>query len=96
MFCRCKITYFFRYGNFFLRIALITYFFGQIVRPGEGTKNHKKILLPAIILIGILTFYKYASLVVSIVNETVGKNVFRVTSYIVPIGLSFVVFESVS
>ncbi len=62
----------------------------------QSNRLKKTIRFLIMILIGLLIFYKYASFIVSWINNLVGKNWIRIGDLIVPIGLSFIIFESVS
>ncbi len=78
----------------FLGLGVFVYMAGHMVKGAD--RNKKKILFPVICLSGILIFYKYAELVAAWLNNIIGKGVFSVDGLIVPLGLSFVVFEAIS
>lgn len=77
----------------FIAICVFTYMAGIMVEEG---KEKKKIAFSVLVLIGVLLFYKYISLLISIINTMLNREIFTIRNLIVPIGLSFVVFESIS
>ncbi len=83
-------------------IFLFTCFFvfvsGQMLEKYNINSNggSRKVLFPLILLVGALIFYKYISIMASWINELADIDLISVGSLIVPIGLSFVIFESIS
>lgn len=80
----------------FLAIAMYTYMAGWMVSPIKEGEKGKRIVAPVVLFIATLAFYKYLTLVIAWINKIIGKELITIGTLIVPIGLSFVVFESVS
>ena len=77
----------------FLFVAVFTYMAGKIL---ENDKKKSTVVFPVVCLVGTLVFYKYAVLVGTWINEVTKKSYVDVSTLIVPLGISFVVFEAVS
>ncbi|MBO4508520.1 MAG: MBOAT family protein [Spirochaetaceae bacterium] len=78
----------------FLLIVIFTYMAGWMVIP--AIKRDKKLVFPVIVLVGTLAFYKYITIIAELINKLIKVNLISAWNLITPIGLSFVVFESVS
>ena len=84
---------------FFIVIVLYVFAAGQMIdkkHKETENKSKKQILLPIILLIGVLTFYKYVALIAEWINSLSDKDLIRTKDLIAPIGLSFVIFEAIS
>lgn len=84
---------------FFALIGLFIFIAGQMIEKKcyeQQDSDKNRIRLTIIVLIGVLFFYKYISLVAVWINDLVNKDLINITNLIVPIGLSFIVFESIS
>lgn len=66
------------------------------VLPTAHRVHQARLVIPLVCLVGVLVFYKYVSFVAEWVNHLSGRTRIDVASLVVPIGLSFVIFESVS
>ena len=77
----------------FLAIVGWTYLTGRIA---STDKRWRSLQLPVICLVGCLAFYKYASFIVTSINELTGREIIRLSQFAIPIGISFVVFEAIS
>lgn len=88
----------------FLAIAFFTYMAGQMVEnvsrntvlDVKSANAKQRVAFHIMCLVGILAFYKYAVFVVNWINKLLGREQSSMDHLIVPIGLSFVIFESVS
>ncbi len=81
----------------FLAIVIFTYMAGLSAAPGiAGEKQKNRAAFPIVLLIGVLVFYKYVTLMVTWINGISKLELIKIEELIVPIGLSFVVFESIS
>ncbi len=77
----------------FLFIAMFTYMAGRVLK---SDRNKANVILPVTFLICILVYYKYAKMVGEWINEVTKKPYTDVSKLIVPLGISFVIFEAVS
>ena len=81
-------------------ICFFVFVSGQMVERTDDEKKNskimKKVYFPIILLLGIFVFYKYVSFIVSWINTLASKSVISIQNLIVPIGLSFIIFESIS
>ncbi|MBR5959584.1 MAG: MBOAT family protein [Clostridia bacterium] len=82
----------------FLFIVIFVFISGQVLEKNnkEKNKDYTKLIIPLIFLIGMLVFYKYISLVTILINELIQIDIIKLGNLITPIGLSFVIFESIS
>ena len=82
----------------FLFICFFVFISGQMLMRNntDSIRGKETILFPLIFVIGILVFYKYVAFVSSWINELANTDLINLGSLIVPIGLSFVIFESIS
>lgn len=85
------------YATSSIRSALYLVFFISIVYIIgyflEKYKNKNLFLLSLIFVILVLSYYKYASYVILLFNEI---NLFDTMTIFVPLGMSFIIFESIS
>ena len=83
-----------------IAIGFFIFVAGQMVEKTEnGEQNNRikrKIRFPIIILLGVLVFYKYISFFASWINNLANKDLISIGGLVVPIGLSFIIFESIS
>ncbi len=77
----------------FMFVAAFTYMAGKVL---GNEKKKANVFFPVVCLIGILLFYKYAKLVGEWINEVTKKPYTDVSKIIIPLGISFIVFEAVS
>ena len=78
---------------FFLVTVVFTYLAGLAI---ESNKKTKVIVFVVCCLVGALFFYKYAVFVSEWINQIIEKKVINYGKLVVPIGISFVVFEAIS
>lgn len=78
----------------FLTLGLLVYFAGNSIDPDKKTK--RKITLPVILLVGMLVFFKYITLIKNWINTLGDFGLIRIGTVVAPIGISFVVFEAIS
>ena len=85
---------------FVVLTGLFIYLSGQMLEKREDEEpnggRRKKLRLPIIVLIGVLVFYKYGALAASWINGMAKMTLVSIGGLIVPIGLSFMMFEAVS
>lgn len=77
----------------FLFIAVFTYMAGRMLSSERKKAN---VVFPIILLVGMLVFYKYAKMAGEWINEITKKPYTDVSKLIIPLGISFVIFEAVS
>ena len=77
----------------FVALALFTYMAGRILCID---KKKSMVVFSLFCLVGTLVFYKYAQLVGEWINEVTKKPYTDYSKLLAPIGVSFVVFESIS
>lgn len=78
----------------FMAISIFTYMAGLAV---ENKKRDKIIIFfPIVCLVAILAFYKYALYVTTVINDLANKALINIGNLIIPIGISFVIFEAIS
>ena len=76
----------------FIALCLFTYMAGKMAEAGKSSR----LFFPFIFLVGVLVFYKYASLLSVTINRLFDRDINLFGEIVVPIGLSFVIFESIS
>ena len=76
----------------FLMLSVFTYMAGWLAYDGVT----KRIVFPILLLVGILLFYKSFPLLSKSINGLINTEFISAGELIAPIGLSFVVFESIS
>ena len=82
---------------FLFVIGFYLYFAGEMLdKMNQDCENKGKIKIPIIFLLGVLVFYKYISLIVEYINTFANTNLLNAGSFIAPVGLSFIIFESIS
>ncbi len=81
---------------FFIGVVIFTYIAGWMAQNKNRGEKRVSITLPIICLVGVLAYYKYATIIIDKFNNLTNANLFSVGDLIVPIGLSFVIFESIS
>ena len=77
----------------FVTLAVFTYMAGKML---ELEKKKSMVVFFLVCLVGTLAFYKYALLVGEWINEVTKKPYTDFSKLLAPIGISFVIFESVS
>jgi len=77
---------------FLLVISLLLYGYGKIA---EGKKNKALLFGGLVLLLGILGYFKYINFVISNLNRFL-KMAIQPRELIVPLGISFVIFEAIS
>lgn len=77
----------------FAIVVLLTFISGKLLYKD---KQRKLIALPVVLLVGILIFFKYAEYVVLHLGFSKLQNMSLLEDIIVPIGLSFIIFEALS
>ena len=80
----------------FAAISIFTYLAGHLVSGASERNMRYWLAFSLIILIGLLGFYKYVELLVPYFTNTNVINALAPENLIVPLGLSFVIFEAVS
>ena len=81
---------------FLFLITLFLFISGKLLEKEESPSVKKTIHLLITLLIGLLAIYKYASSIANWINQVIDLNIISPISLIMPIGLSFIVFESIS
>ena len=83
-----------------LLLCLFIYVSGQMLEKRDNDlqagRRKRLVRLPVILAVGLLAFYKYYSLIGQWINRLADANLISVGHLIVPIGISFIVFEAVS
>ena len=79
----------------FVIIVLFSYMAGYLVRAGSSSRKGK-LVFGLVCVVGLLVFYKYYAFICTAINRLAGSAVVTAGDLIVPIGLSFTVFEAVS
>lgn len=78
-------------------IVVFDYTAGKMLENSRtANANDNSVWFPIVVIVGVLVFYKYSSLLVRWANSLIDRNIFKVGNHIVPIGISFIIFESVS
>ena len=77
----------------FLFIIVFTYMAGKIL---EKEKKKSTVVLFLVCVVGTLVFYKYVQLVGTWINKVTRKPYTDFSSLLIPLGISFVIFEAVS
>lgn len=77
--------------------VLLVYVFAHLIERTKEipSRQHKCFAFSIIVVLGILFYYKYVGFIIENVNSLLATE-FSIPEFIVPVGLSFVVFESVS
>lgn len=78
----------------YIGIVLFTYIAGKILAGRKGKRGF--LAISAICLAGVLFLYKYAAYVAELLGRITGNKITVVNNLIVPLGLSFVIFEAIS
>ncbi|MBO4235919.1 MAG: MBOAT family protein [Firmicutes bacterium] len=79
----------------FVVIILFTYMAGNTVNTDTVGKN-KRLQFFLVIILGVLAYYKYITFIGSLLDDLTARPIISVGELIVPIGISFTVFESIS
>ena len=80
----------------FIAICIFTYMAGWMVSAAKADSKKHNLVFVLTCLIGVLAFYKYIALLSESFKSWFGIEVINIEELIVPIGLSFVIFESIS
>ena len=73
----------------FIQLIAFTYMAGYLASKG-------KISFSLVCIVGVLLYYKYTSYVVNIINDLCATALIKFEVLLVPIAISFIVFESIS
>ncbi len=83
-----------------LLLCLFVYVSGHMLENRDdgirADKRKRLVRVPVILTVGLLAFYKYVSLIAEWINRLADMTLISVGHLIVPIGISFIVFEAVS
>lgn len=80
----------------FLLIVVFTFVSGTVIESSKKEERKKKTVFPVIALVGVLVFYKSAERIVAILNDIKPESPVISLNLIIPLGLSFVIFEAIS
>ncbi|MCM1135926.1 MAG: MBOAT family protein [Clostridium sp.] len=75
---------------------LYNWLVGQGIGHSEGVKKKAFLLIGLIYNLGILGYYKYTGLIISIINSIFQEEVLDEPQIVLPIGLSFFTFQAIS
>lgn len=79
--------------HLFAIIAVFTYMAGKML---EKENKKASAAFPIVCLVGVLVYYKYAQLLGKWINEVTKKPYVDLSEFLIPIGISFVIFEAIS
>jgi len=84
---------------FLAALIIFVYLAGLVLKKyGGPAPGHKRAAaaVPVIILTAVLLFFKYTSVISSWINKAAGRGIIRAADIIVPAGVSFIIFGSIS
>lgn len=80
-----------------LLVILISYFSGILIYRQDNKIKRKYLLIVSLIVnLGILAYFKYFNFVASNLNSLIGKEIMGLRDIILPLGISFYMFQSLS
>lgn len=75
---------------------IINWLIGRTIEANTGLKRKMALVVGVIVDLSLLGYYKYAGFVVSIINSIFKKEVLLVPHIVLPIGISFFIFQAIS
>lgn len=92
---------FYAWGEPFLVLLMIfsiifNWLIGRLIDKSDGKKKTFALILGVVCNIGILGYYKYSAFLVSIINRILQKDIFEIPQIVLPIGISFFIFQAIS
>lgn len=84
---------------FLAALIIFVYLAGLVLKTkGRHAPGQKRAAaaVPVIVLTAVLLFFKYVSVISSWINKAAGRGIIRAADIIVPAGLSFIIFGSIS
>lgn len=80
----------------FAMIVILTYAAGCVAKTETKKDKSNRITKYILTLVGILAFYKYITFISDWITSVINEECFDAANIVVPIGLSFVIFSSIS